>query len=308
MPRGTRRPGRVAAPSFLRDAAKCAAGHVGAVLHRTLGDRAPETAGILLYHRVSPRPAGLPRPTMNVPPDRFRAQITGLLERGFRVWPLGRLLDLWMRREPVPPRTLVITFDDGFDNIATDAWPVLRELEIPATVFVSTAFLDADVFAFDAWGRTHSGVAPAEAYRPLTGTHTVSLLRSGLIEIGTHTHTHRDFRGDPQALAEDLRRSLDLLRSRFGLRQVPFAFPFGRPHLGYVSPALVEAARRTGVTCALTTENRPVNLATDPFSWGRFNAFEYDTAATLAAKVQGWYGWAPAIEERFSRVPRVGRR
>ena len=59
-----------------------------------------------------------------------------------------------------------------------------------------------------------------------------------------------------------------------------------------------EAARRAGVTCALTTEgevNRPTD---DPFSWGRFNVYESDTPAMLEAKLAGWYGWAPKLQER----------
>src|SRR5579862_1440786 len=47
-----------------------------------------DAVGILMYHRTTPVPAGLPRPTFNVTPDRLRLQLAGLLDRGYRPWPL----------------------------------------------------------------------------------------------------------------------------------------------------------------------------------------------------------------------------
>jgi hypothetical protein len=63
---------------------------------------------------------------------------------------------------------------------------------------------------------------------------------------------------------------------------------------------LVAAARQTGVLCALTTESVLVDPDSDPFQWGRFNAFPWDTSATLAAKVEGWYSWAPKLRQRIA--------
>ena len=88
----------------------------------------------------------------------------------------------------------------------------------------------------------------------------------------------------------------------FGVREVSFAFPFGCPYRGFASEGLVEQAKLAGVTCSLTTEAIPVDLRNDPFHWGRFNAFPWDNAASLAAKVEGWYEWAPRLRRRVSRA------
>jgi peptidoglycan/xylan/chitin deacetylase (PgdA/CDA1 family) len=127
---------------------------------------------------------------------------------------------------------------------------------------------------------------------------------SGLVEIAAHTHTHGDFRGRPDALRADLRTNVESLRSTFGLDRVTFAFPFGRKAMGYVTDELLEAARQTGVACALTTEAELVDPRSNPFGWGRFNAYHWDTAVTLAAKLAGWYGWAPRLQERVAGVVR----
>jgi peptidoglycan/xylan/chitin deacetylase (PgdA/CDA1 family) len=276
-------------------------GHVSASLGGLLGNRAEDRMAILVYHRVAPVVPGAPAPTINVSPDRFRSQLAGLLERGYAFWPLAKVLEHRASGRPVPPRTVVVTFDDGFESVYLHAWPILQELGVPATVFVATAYLDAEEpFPFDEWGTAFRRVLPPSAYRPLSTAECRQMLGSGSIEIGSHTHTHADFRERPRALADDVRCSLEVLGARFGLRRPTFAFPYGRRHLGYVSDPLIAAARSTGIAAALTSVAELVDSQTEPFGWGRFTVYDWDTPATLAARCQGWYGWAPGLQEWLS--------
>ena len=57
--------------------------------------------------------------------------------------PLRALVDLAERGEPVPPKSVVITFDDGYASVYEHAWPMLRQLEIPATIFLASGFIDS---------------------------------------------------------------------------------------------------------------------------------------------------------------------
>jgi peptidoglycan/xylan/chitin deacetylase (PgdA/CDA1 family) len=263
----------------------------------TLGRRAGTQPGIVNYHRVAWLVPGLPAPLHNVTPAVFREQLEGLLSRGFTAWPLERLLEHARRQQPVPPKTFVVTFDDGFETVYTEAWPVLRTLEIPASLFVNTAYLDLPgPFPFDEWGVRYHGRSPAEVYRPLTKDQIREMVESGLVTLGAHTHTHQDFRGRPEEMTADIIRSVEYLQRHFGLTEVTFAFPFGSPKLGFAGPELVAAARKSGVTCGLTTDPMLVDLKSDPFEWGRFNAFAWDTSASLAAKLNGWYSWAPRLK------------
>jgi len=121
-------------------------------LSRLLGSHAGGDFGIWIYHRVPPRPPDAPAPTWNVTPTALRGQLKGLLARGYRAWPLRKVLDFNRQGRPIPPRTFVVTFDDGYENNYSQAWPVLRELEVPATIFVATAYLDGVApFPFDDW-------------------------------------------------------------------------------------------------------------------------------------------------------------
>lgn len=274
------------------------AGLASTFLAALLGDRARHRPGILIYHRVADPVPGLPFPDMNVRPASFRRQLVGLRQRGYDFWPLTKLLDHAEAGRPVPPRVAVITFDDGFGGVFRHAWPVLRELRAPATVFLNTAYLDErGPFPFDAWGVRWHGRAPEEAYRPLTVAECRAMQEDLLVELAAHTHTHADFRGRPDAFEADLSANVRALRDLFGVERPTFAFPFGRWHLGFVSGPLIEAARRAGVRCALTTEAAAVTPGTDPFGWPRFNAYDWDTGQTLTARLLGWYGWAPAVQE-----------
>lgn len=280
-----------------------AAGKLAVVLDRLKGRRVGDTIGILTYHRVAPHTRGVCAPTSNVDPRRFRSQLEGLLSRGFSFTSLKAVLAARETGTPLHPRTVVVTFDDGFQSVYTNAWPILRELGIPATIFVSTAYLDSDApFHFDDWGIANGKQVAAEDYRPLTTLQCREMAADGMIiDLGAHTHTHRDLRRQFDEFERDLQTSVDIIRARFGVAEVPFAFPWGSPYLGYAGGELADAARRTGVVCGLTTECVPVELHGDPFEWGRFNSFSWDTADTLAAKLNGWYSWTVQLRQRIAR-------
>jgi hypothetical protein len=82
----------------------------------------------------------------------------------------------------------------------------------------------------------------------------------------------------------DLARSVEVMREKFGIDRPTFSFPFGLS-----SSEMIAAARHVGVVCGLTTRPDRIRPGSDPFQWGRFGATDDDTAATLAAKLSGWY-------------------
>jgi glycosyltransferase involved in cell wall biosynthesis/peptidoglycan/xylan/chitin deacetylase (PgdA/CDA1 family) len=272
----------------------------GSAACRMVGPRVGTQFGILLYHRIADEVVGIERPTINVSPRRFESQIRGLVQAGFVFWPLRRVLDCVARGEHIPPYVVVLTFDDGFEGVYRNAWPVLRELNVSATVFLATAYLGSEQpFPFDHWGQRNSRVVPSTAFRPLNIAQCRELAASGLIEFGAHTHTHEDFRHRPIAFRKDLETNIETLQKLFGRSDVTFAFPYGTPRLGYVDASLTNAARETGVRCALTTHSSLVKPGDSPFAWGRFTVFPWDNSKTLAAKLGGWYGWAPALKNRL---------
>lgn len=241
--------------------------------------------GILMYHRVTKRPRGVPAPTWNVTPNKFEEQLSGLIASGFRAIALRDLIEAVRRDESIPHRTFAVTFDDGYENVYVEAWPILKRLRIPATIFLATKYLDSEApFPFDDWREAGAAHVAKSAWRPLTTEECLAMSVSGLIELGAHTHTHADFRDDPVAFEEDLRACLAVLQSRFAVVEPTFAFPFGKS-----SAELLRAAKRVGVICALTAEPERVPNHSYRYSWGRFEATQSDTARTLVACLDGRY-------------------
>jgi peptidoglycan/xylan/chitin deacetylase (PgdA/CDA1 family) len=93
---------------------------------------------VLVYHHV--REPGLSAPWLTVTPERFTEQMTFLHEAGLLIGLDGLLAQLRHGRAPRGGRVLV-TFDDAAADTYTTAWPILRRLGIPATVFVPTGLL-----------------------------------------------------------------------------------------------------------------------------------------------------------------------
>ena len=116
------------------------------VLERTgvlprLRERAdPERAVILRYHSVSefsPESDAYRSPSIAVRPDTFARQMR-FVAANYRVVSLTTLVEHLVRHERFPERAVAITFDDGYQDNHRHALPVLRELGLPATVYVTT--------------------------------------------------------------------------------------------------------------------------------------------------------------------------
>jgi peptidoglycan/xylan/chitin deacetylase (PgdA/CDA1 family) len=287
----------------LANRVKATSGHLGAGLHALLGSRATATLGILFYHRIMPHLPGIPAPGLNVIPSAFRRQLEGLLERGYTFLALRDVLSRLEQGYPLPEKAVVLTFDDGFASLFVHAWPILQDLQVPATVFVVTGYVDTEVpMPFDFWGMRYHTRTPSEAWRSLTWEECRVMEAAGLIEIGAHTHTHRDLRDDPVAFEADLTQCFDALQSHLGRTGPLFAFPFGDRGLGYVNDRLIEVVQRSGAPCALLTTTALVHPQENPFGWGRLEVVEQDTGATLAAKLEGWYTWVRHLRDLTHRV------
>jgi peptidoglycan/xylan/chitin deacetylase (PgdA/CDA1 family) len=100
---------------------------------------------VFMYHRVCDegdhgflQEGGVPF----VSPTVFRDQMDFIAERGFRIFSWGEALERLEERRPFPPRSALITFDDGFRDNLTEAAPVLAEHGFTATIFVATRVLE----------------------------------------------------------------------------------------------------------------------------------------------------------------------
>src|SRR5216684_7577695 len=109
--------------------------------------RAETAIVVFALHTIAPA-----RSDMAISVARFREQMQALLEAGYRALTMDQLLSILSNRTPLPGRAFTVTFDDGYQSVLTDALPLLEELQIPATAFLATGFLDGRVSP--PWGST----------------------------------------------------------------------------------------------------------------------------------------------------------
>jgi peptidoglycan/xylan/chitin deacetylase (PgdA/CDA1 family) len=94
---------------------------------------------ILCYHGISLADEHEWHPELYMPPAQFRARMRRLRALGCHPLPLGEAVER-LYAGTLPPRSVVVTFDDGFHDFAAAALPVLREFDIPATNYVATFY------------------------------------------------------------------------------------------------------------------------------------------------------------------------
>ena len=172
----------------------------------------------LLYHHVGSARPGMP-PTLTTSPDRFERQIRFLHQRGFTAITAGRWLDWLEGGAPLPDRPFVLTFDDGFADLAEHAFPILRCYGYGATVFVVTGRIGG----FNDWDAP-LGFPPT---RLLDREQLLAWSRQG-IEFGAHTRTHADLtRLSAHELDQEVGGSRKELEDILGQPARTFAYPFG---------------------------------------------------------------------------------
>ena len=168
---------------------------------------APAGLVVLIYHRVgahTPVRVDLPTPTFDHQIAELAA--TGsVLDLDDAVARLGAGEDLTGH--------VVVTFDDGTADFVDDAVPVLERHGVPATLYVATRHVDEGL-AFPDDGRPASWAGLAEA------------MASGVVTIGSHTHSHALLDRLPLGeVAEELDRSVGLIGHHLGVRADHFAYP-----------------------------------------------------------------------------------
>lgn len=159
------------------------------------------------------------------------------------------LLDLLAHPAHVRGRLFHLSIDDGFDNIATNAHGILRELAIPYTFFVCPDLID----------QGDEGVERLRVnarYRrplPLASWQTLRALAADGVEIGSHTASHRNLaeldREDD--LEHEVAASKTIIEARLGRPCTSFAWPFGRRDA--VTPAALAKARDAGYSAVFSS-------------------------------------------------------
>ena len=172
---------------------------------------------ILSYHKIGRSPGDW-ESWYYVPEDLLRAQLSWILDRGWEGVELNTFLAGLDDAAALPSRSLLVTFDDGYRSLLTNAVPVLRDLRLPGVVFVPSDFI----------GRSNEFDDGMEPEEPICSWEDLRELEAAGIAVQSHGASHRRFSElDPATLAGELTRSRRTLEEGLQRPVEVIAYPYG---------------------------------------------------------------------------------
>lgn len=206
---------------------------------------APEGIPVLEYHMVadtSPEDGW----AYNVPPEDFRDQLDYLREEGYTAISMLDYMKAKKGKAELPPRPVILTFDDGYESNYTTLLPILESYGMKATVYMVTN--DIGLPGYLTWDELRD-------------------MQERGIEIGSHTANHQPLTEMDRSRQEEEMRLSKLLLEWNGIHTV---FSFSYPNGAYDS-GMPELLEQNGYLTAVTGDAGLNTFQTDPYLLQRIN-------------------------------------
>ncbi len=170
-------------------------------------------AAILMYHSVSDNPE-----FFTVTLESFKSQMNYLFMNGYSVVPLSTLVDKLKQNLVIPKKTVVLTFDDGYEDNYTNAFPMLQKYNFPATIFLATGRIGNKKY-----------ISKKGIKMPVLDWGQIKEMNdSGLIDFQPHTVSHPKL---STLGVDDVRREIfeskNEVENKLSKRCRFFAYPYG---------------------------------------------------------------------------------
>lgn len=159
---------------------------------------------ILLYHRIAVSPINS---QYYVPPDKFEQQLKLLRDWEYTTIPIELLVRAIQEGAGLPPRPIVITFDDGDISVYTNAFPLMQKYGFTGAVYIVGNYMNTDGY--------------------MSAAQIQELAAAGW-EVGSHSRSHRDLTGlEPAVQRVEIVTAREQLEESLGVPVLTFAYPFG---------------------------------------------------------------------------------
>jgi peptidoglycan/xylan/chitin deacetylase (PgdA/CDA1 family) len=270
---------------------------VKAAATRTIGRRLAGDLGsrvvVLCYHSIHPR-----KSFATAAPEQFARHLDWLCTN-CEIVPLRQVMDVAANRSGRP--RVALTFDDGYEDNYTYAFPLLSEYRATATVFLTIGALERDASVLAKLrmlrGATDDDIAPLEWTQ-------VAEMRQNGIEFGSHTYSHANLaRLSYEDARLELARSKAIMEERLDAAVDSLAYPFGKPQRHFTRET-VTLARAVGYERAAAVLFRRVRATDDVYAIPRF--FVDESVPALIAKVRGDWdlvgAWQELAPEWLARI------
>ena len=224
-----------------------------------LGGEFSPYAMVLTFHRVNDKGAD----SLTVHPAMFE-ELLDIFSRDYRIVPLAGLLEMIAKKQPVQPRTVAITFDDGYLDNYSVAAPILKRRNIPATFFVTSGYVGTEKqFPWD---------AKSSVSHPMMSWDHVRQLAAEGFEIGAHTVNHVNLGAcSQQALKSEIVDCKHQIEDQLGKEIAGFAYPFGGPHC--MNEASLQVVQEVGFAYSCSNYGGKVTDQSDRYNIERIGGY-----------------------------------
>lgn len=214
-------------------------------------DRNPNEFTILSYHEIADKSETL-NSTYAVSAANFEAQMKWLIDAGYHFIKVDDVINSRKHNKPLPSKAVLVTFDDGYQSVYDNAFPILKKYHIPTLIALVGRWLQAtDKVDFDGH--------PIDRSKFLSQKEIKEMVASGQVEVGSHSYyLHRGILGDPQGnmepatttrqwlpdkgvyeddksyharIYEDLKTNNDFLKEYTGQKPRVMVWPYGEYNL-----------------------------------------------------------------------------
>ncbi|RJX31961.1 MAG: polysaccharide deacetylase family protein [Oxalobacter sp.] len=217
---------------------------------------------ILMYHQIGDFPDMKTHRATYCDHRRFARQMAFFKLGGYNVMRMSDALRALRGEIPIPPRAVVLTFDDAYENFYEYAFPILQQHEFPAIVYALSDFLGKPA----QWLANDGHPTP-----PLMDAPRLRQLHKAGIDIGSHSVSHvRLAEQSTERIHLEMTQSKRELENALGIPIDHFCYPYGS-HDTRAVEAAADAGYLTGVTCeraTATPEDDPLTLPRKAVSWG----------------------------------------
>lgn len=220
-----------------------------------------------MYHYISAPPSNADaiRLDLSVPPDRFEAHLAYLRQAGYQTVTMQQLVYALSGQATLPAKPILLTFDDGYRDNYTNAFPLLRQYGYTGVFYIFTYPLDVGDPTYLSWDMV------------------IEMHRAGM-EFGSHTYRHSDLRGrDVDFLVYEIVGSKEAIEQHIGEPVRFFSYPAGR-YDDLTIKVLDSAHFWSAVTTAWGIEQSYRNR----FEMPRIRVRGSDTAENLAEKLSAF--------------------
>jgi peptidoglycan/xylan/chitin deacetylase (PgdA/CDA1 family) len=211
---------------------------------------------ILFYHKINyPLPEAKVR-DLYVTPDSFLNQLRYLKWRGYKTITLAELLKGLNSEIELPPRPIILTLDDGYEDNYTYAFPILKKFGFTAVVFLITR----DINSLPDWPDSSETVR-----EPILSWDQMKEMADYGISFQSHTHTHPSLHKlDRQKIKEELVTSREIIEKNLKNKVDFLCYPYG--HFNF---KVEQVLKETGYKGAVTTKRGLVRQGDNPYRLNR---------------------------------------